>query len=132
MSPRLFAVLCILQTVALTGSYLVMRHYTQIWDRLPLNRVAEGSSWPGWMQFARWAVWPLLFVPAVLMFAGTGRTRKQGGVPKVKPGWLWMCGAVTAVILCYAVTIVIVAMNGPERRAAPLKSDSTGQGAPPR
>jgi hypothetical protein len=120
MSPRVFAVLCVTQTVALTGSYLMMRSYAQVWDRLPLDRVAEGSSWSDWMQFARWAMWPLLFVPAVLMAAGAKRTRMDHGVATIRPRWFWLCIAVTAVILCYSVAIVVVARNGPPRRVQSL------------
>jgi len=120
MSPRFFAMLCILQTAALTGGYLMMRHYAQIWDRLPLNRIAEGSTWTGWMQCAKWATWPLLLLPAFLMAAGTKRVQTKSGAPTVRPRWFWLCAAVTIGILCYSAAIVVVARNGPPRRAQPL------------
>jgi hypothetical protein len=120
MPPRVIAILCIIQTAALTGSWLMMRYYAQIWERLPAERVAEGSSWPGWMQFARWAVWSLLFVPAILMIASTGRTRKHNGISTVRPRWLWLCVAITAVVLCYSAAIVVMARNGPPRKVKSL------------
>lgn len=116
MPPWVIAILCIIQTAALTGSWLMLRYYSQIWERLPAERVAEGSCWPGWMQFARWVVWPLLFVPAVLMTAGVRRTRKQDGISKVRPWWFWLCTVVTVGILWYSVTIVVMARNGPPRK----------------
>lgn len=115
MPARALSILCLLQFVALVGSWFVTRSFARFHE-IDLADAYPDSVWFDWMRFGKWAVWLLIFIPAVLVYVGTKLSVTHRGTTMIQPWWFWISAAITGGVLCYTVLMPLVALRGPPRR----------------